>query len=95
MGTHPHVVVVASLGQEEFSRFWKLVNQLFARWYNSRQVSILSATEPVRHRAPDEADSREEAIRITKELMELHKKHWPGFEGESEMRPMFDPGMAP
>ncbi len=26
MGTHPHVVVVAALGQEEFSRFWKLVN---------------------------------------------------------------------
>jgi putative transposase len=37
MGTHPHVVVVATRGQEEFSRFWKVVNQLFARWYNRQQ----------------------------------------------------------
>ncbi len=37
MGTHPHVVVVATRGQAEFSRFWKVVNQLFARWYNQRQ----------------------------------------------------------
>jgi hypothetical protein len=22
-------------------------------------------------------------------------KHWHGFEGESELRPMFDPGMGP
>jgi len=27
--------------------------------------------------------------------MELHQKHWPAFEGESELRPMFDPGMGP
>jgi hypothetical protein len=39
MGTHPHVVVVATRGQEEFSRFWKVVNQLFARWYNRQQRS--------------------------------------------------------
>ena len=37
MGTHPHLVVVATRGQEEFSRFWKVVNQLFARWYNQQQ----------------------------------------------------------
>lgn len=36
MGTHPHVVCTASKGQEEFSRFWKVVNQCFARWYNAR-----------------------------------------------------------
>ena len=24
--------------------------------------------------------------------MELHRKHWPGFAGESELRAMFDPG---
>ena len=40
-------------------------------------------------------DSRDEAIRIATEFMELHRKHWPGFEGESEVRPMFDPGMGP
>jgi hypothetical protein len=41
------------------------------------------------------ADSRAEAVRIATEFMELHRKHWPGFEGESEVRPMFDPGMGP
>ena len=37
MGTHPHFVVVATRGQEEFSCFWKVVDQLFARWYNKQQ----------------------------------------------------------
>lgn len=41
------------------------------------------------------ADSKAEAIRIATEFMELHRKHWPEFEGESEVRPMFEPGMGP
>ena len=41
------------------------------------------------------ASSKEEAIRIATEFMELHHKYWPEFEGESEVRPMFDPGMGP
>ena len=41
------------------------------------------------------AGSRADAIRIATEFMELHRKHWPEFEGESEVRPMFDPGMGP
>jgi len=41
-----------------------------------------------------QADSKAEAIRIATEFMELHRKHWPGFEGESEVRPMFDPGIG-
>jgi hypothetical protein len=41
------------------------------------------------------ADTKAEAIRIAIEFMELHRKYWPGFEGESEVRPMFDPGMGP
>jgi hypothetical protein len=41
------------------------------------------------------ADSKAQAIRLATEFMELHRKHWPGFEGESEIRPMFDPGMGP
>ncbi|MDP9000264.1 MAG: YciI family protein [Myxococcota bacterium] len=40
-------------------------------------------------------DSRYEAIRIATEFMELHRTYWPEFEGESEVRPMFDPGMGP
>jgi hypothetical protein len=41
------------------------------------------------------ADSKEEALRISTEFMELHRKHWPEFEGESEVRPMFEPGEGP
>ena len=41
-----------------------------------------------------QADSKAEAVRVAKEFMELHRKHWPGFEGESEVRPMFDPGIG-
>jgi len=41
------------------------------------------------------AESKAEAIRIATEFMDLHRKHWPGFEGESEVRPMFDPGKGP
>jgi hypothetical protein len=37
------------------------------------------------------ADSKAEAVRIALEFMELHRKHWPEFEGESEVRPMFEP----
>ncbi len=40
------------------------------------------------------ADSKEEVVRIATEFMELHRKFWPGFEGESEVRPMFDPGVG-
>jgi hypothetical protein len=42
-----------------------------------------------------QTDSREAAIRVATEFMELHRKHWPEFEGEAELRPMFDPGMGP
>jgi hypothetical protein len=41
------------------------------------------------------ADTKAEATRIATEFMELHHRHWPEFEGESEVRPMFDPGMGP
>ncbi|MDW8338604.1 MAG: YciI family protein [Thermoleophilia bacterium] len=34
------------------------------------------------------ADSREEILRLTAEFMELHKMHWPEFEGECEVRPI-------
>ena len=40
-------------------------------------------------------DSRAEEIRIATEFMELHREYWPEFEGESEVRPMFDPGQGP
>jgi hypothetical protein len=34
--------------------------------------------------------SKQEAIDWTSRFMELHKEHWPGWEGESEIRQIFD-----
>jgi hypothetical protein len=42
-----------------------------------------------------EAASKADALRIAKGFMELHRTHWPEFEGESEVRPMFEPGTGP
>ena len=42
-----------------------------------------------------QTDSRDAAIGAATEFMELHRKHWPEFEGESELRPMFEPGEGP
>jgi hypothetical protein len=39
--------------------------------------------------------SKAEALRVATEFMELHREHWPEFEGESEVRPMFEPGAGP
>jgi hypothetical protein len=41
------------------------------------------------------ASSKAEAVRIATEFMELHRQHWPEFEGECEVRPMFEPGQGP
>jgi len=37
-----------------------------------------------------QVSSKEEAIEQTVRFMELHKKHWPGWEGETEIRQVFD-----
>ena len=34
-----------------------------------------------------ETKTYEEAVRLATEFMELHRLHWPEFEGESEIRP--------
>ena len=34
--------------------------------------------------------SKQEAIEWTSRFMQLHKDHWPGWEGESEIRQIFD-----
>jgi putative transposase len=52
MSTHPHMVVVASKGQAEFSRFWQIVNHLFARWYNRQQKSRLGQVVTQRMKSP-------------------------------------------
>ena len=42
-----------------------------------------------------EAATRAQALEIATEFMELHRRHWPEFEGECEVRPMFAPGERP
>lgn len=42
-----------------------------------------------------QAATKAEALRIARQFMELHRTHWPQFEGEAEVRPMFEPGAGP
>ena len=49
------------------------------------------AKEVVGGYAQFELKSKEEAIKAAVSFMELHKKHWPGWEGETEVRQMFGP----
>jgi hypothetical protein len=42
-----------------------------------------------------ELKSKEEAIEGAVRFMELHKKHWPGWEGETEVRQMYGPNDGP
>jgi hypothetical protein len=37
-----------------------------------------------------EAASKEQALENARQFMELHRVHWPEFEGECEVRPMED-----
>ncbi|MCL2450764.1 MAG: YciI family protein [Polyangiaceae bacterium] len=41
------------------------------------------------------ASSKAEAIRFATEFLDIHRKHWPEFEGECEVRAMFEPGQRP
>ena len=47
------------------------------------------AKEVVGGYAQFELKSKEEAVKSAVHFMELHKKHWPGWEGETEVRPMY------
>jgi hypothetical protein len=38
-----------------------------------------------------ELKSKQEALEGALRFMELHKKHWPGWEGETEIRQIFGP----
>jgi hypothetical protein len=53
------------------------------------------AKEIVGGYAQFELKSKEEAVASAVRFMELHKKYWPGWEGETEVRQMFEPGEFP
>jgi len=38
-----------------------------------------------------ELKSKQEAVESAVRFMELHKRYWPGWEGETEIRQMFNP----
>lgn len=46
------------------------------------------ATEVVGGYVLCEAATREDAVEFATRFMELHRRHWPGFEGLSEIRPL-------
>jgi len=37
-----------------------------------------------------EVPSREEALKVARDFMELHRVHWPAFDGTCEVRPIED-----
>ena len=42
-----------------------------------------------------ELASKAEAIEEARKFMELHRKHWPAWEGECEIRQMYEEGQQP
>jgi len=42
-----------------------------------------------------ELASKEEALEEARKFMELHRKHWPGWDGETEVRLMYEAGDHP
>jgi hypothetical protein len=60
------------------------------------EVSVIDgpfteAKEVIGGYAQFEFKTREEAIESAVQFMELHKKHWPGWEGETEVRQLYGP----
>ena len=53
------------------------------------------AKEVIGGYAQFELKSKEEALESAVHFMELHKKHWPGWEGETEVRQMYGPDDFP
>jgi len=49
------------------------------------------AKEVIGGYAQFELKSKKEAVEAAVAFMELHKQHWPGWEGETEVRQMFGP----
>jgi hypothetical protein len=64
------------------------------------QVTVIDgpfteAKEVIGGYAQFELPSKEEAVASTIRFLELHKTHWPGWEGETEIRPMYADGEGP
>lgn len=53
------------------------------------------AKEVIGGYAQFELKSKEEAVEGAVRFMELHRQHWPGWEGETEVRQMYGPDDFP
>ena len=60
-----------------------------------RDGPFREAKEVVGGYAIIEAKSHAEAVELATKFMELHRIHWPEFQGESEIRPYEDTGGPP
>ena len=56
---------------------------------------FVEAKEVVGGYAQFELTSKEVAVESAKRFMELHRQHWPEWEGETEVRQMYEPGDFP
>ena len=62
---------------------------------NTTDGPFTEAKEVVGGFAIFELNSMKEAVESAQNFMELHRKYWPGWEGVTEIRPMFGPGAMP
>jgi len=53
------------------------------------------AKEVVGGYAQFQFERTEDAVESARKFIELHRQYWPGWEGEAEVRPMFEPGDFP
>ena len=95
--------VMAKLGEEAVKAGTMVVSGGLAATAASTRVRLsggqikvtdgpfTEAKEVVGGYAEFELKSKEEAIEGAVRFMELHKKHWPGWEGETEIRQIFGP----
>jgi hypothetical protein len=94
---------IAILGEEAVKNGTMLGNGGLAPMTQSTRVRVskgqltvtdgpfTEAKEIIGGYAQFELKSKEEAIEGAVRFMELHKKHWPGWEGETEIRQIFGP----
>ncbi len=94
---------IAILGEEAVKNGTMLGNCGLAPMTQSTRVRVskgqltvtdgpfTEAKEIIGGYAQFELKSKEEAIEGAVRFMELHKKHWPGWEGETEIRQIFGP----
>jgi hypothetical protein len=60
-----------------------------------KYLSFIRSSEKYRDTSPPPALMEAMGKFVERSMLELHRKYWPEFEGECEVRPMFEPGQGP